>query len=94
MEQLMPGIVDASFEKHVPHIEHEGNKIKVQVGSIIHPMTTEHYIAFIFVQTEMGGQIQYLTVGDEPIAEFTFINDKPIAVYEYCNLHGLWKTEI
>ena len=25
---------------------------------------------------------------------FSFANDKPIAVYAYCNLHGLWKTEI
>jgi len=94
IQELVPGTIDASHEKHVPYVEYAENKMKVQIGSIIHPMTAEHHIAFIFVQTNYGGQIRYLTVGDQPIAEFTFTNEKPTAVYEYCNLHGLWKTDI
>jgi len=93
MEMLKPGTIDASHEKHVPHVESNDNTMKVQIGSTIHPMTAEHYILFIYVQTDKGGQMKYLAIDDEPTAEFTFTDEKPIAVYEYCNLHGLWKTE-
>jgi len=94
MERLMPGTMDASLEKHVPHVIRDGEVMKVEVGSVIHPMTTEHYIAFIYVQTDKGGQMRCLTLGDEPVANFTFKDENPIAVYEYCNLHGLWKTDV
>ena len=92
--ELVPNTVDASNEKHLPEVTVSGDTIKVQVGSVLHPMTEEHYIPFIYVETENGGQRKILKPGDEPVAEFSFVNDKPIAVYEYCNLHGLWKTEI
>jgi len=94
MKELIPGTVDASYEKHIPHVEISGDKMKVQIGAIIHPMTAEHYIAFIFVQTNKGGQIKYLSQGSDPVAEFNFADEKPVAVYEYCNLHGLWKAEV
>jgi superoxide reductase len=30
----------------------------------------------------------------KPEADFTVsINERPVAVYEYCNLHGLWVKE-
>ena len=31
---------------------------------------------------------------DKPEAVICTCNGKPKAVYEYCNLHGLWKTEL
>jgi len=94
MELLIPNTVDASNEKHLPEVSFSGDVMNVQVGSVEHPMTDEHYIQFIYVETEHGGQRKYLKPGDSPNAEFTFVKDKPIAVYEYCNLHGLWKTEV
>jgi len=94
MTELNPNTVDASEEKHLPEVTLKGENLKVQVGSVLHPMTDEHYITFIYVETEQGGQGKYLKPGDEPMAEFSFVNDKPIAVYEYCNLHGLWVVEI
>ena len=94
MTELIPNTVDASGEKHLPEVTASGNNIKVQVGSVLHPMVEEHYITFIYVETEHGGQRKVLKPGDAPIAEFSFIDDKPIAVYEYCNLHGLWVVEI
>ena len=94
MTELEPNTVDASGEKHLPEVTVSGDKIKVQVGSVEHPMTDEHYISFIYVETEHGGQRKSLNPGDQPIVEFSFVNDKPIAVFEYCNLHGLWKTDI
>ena len=94
MTELVPNTVDASGEKHLPEVTISGNSIEVQVGSVLHPMTDEHYIPFIYVETEHGGQRKGLKPGDEPKAKFSFADDKPLAVFEYCNLHGLWKVEI
>ena len=94
MTELIPNTVDASGEKHLPEVTASGDNIKVQVGSVPHPMVEEHYIHFIYVETERGGQRKCLKPGDQPSTEFSFVNDKPVAVYEYCNLHGLWKTQM
>ncbi|MBE6306326.1 MAG: desulfoferrodoxin [Bacteroidaceae bacterium] len=93
MHLLVPNTEDASNEKHVPVVTRiDDCTIKVEVGSVAHPMLPEHHIAFIYVQTEDGG----IRVGlkDKPEALICTCNSKPIAVYEYCNLHGLWKTEL
>ena len=94
MTELVPNTVDASGEKHLPEVTVSGDSMKVQVGSVPHPMTDDHLIQFIYVETERGGQRKGLKPGDEPNAEFIFVKDKPIAVFEYCNLHGLWKTDV
>ena len=73
-------------------IIYTGYHIKVEVGSVAHPMLPEHHICFIYVETEKGGIRVDLT--DKPEAVICVCTDKPIAVYEYCNLHGLWKTEL
>lgn len=92
MEELIPNTVDASNEKHVPVVTClDGGKIKVEVGSVAHPMTQEHHISFIYVETESGGIKVNLT--DKPEAIISVGDQKVTAVYEYCNLHGLWKTE-
>ena len=93
MVELIPNTVDASTEKHVPVVTRlDGCKIKVEVGSVAHPMLPEHHIAFIYVETENGGI--RVNLKDKPEAVICTCSDKPIAVYEYCNLHGLWKTEL
>ena len=93
MQELVPNTVDASGEKHVPVVTRlDGNMIKVEVGSVAHPMTDEHHIAFIYVETEDGGI--KVDLKDKPEAVIALGSSKPIAVYEYCNLHGLWKTEL
>ena len=93
MEELFPGIVDASLEKHVPVVTWIDDKtIKVEVGSVHHPMLPEHHIAFIYVETKNGGIRVDLT--DKPEAIIYLGDEKPVAVYEYCNLHGLWKTQL
>ena len=94
MTELVPNTVEASTEKHLPDVKVSGDTVSVQVGSVPHPMEAEHYIGFIYLQTEKGGQRKSLKAGDEPKAEFAVKDDKPVAVYAYCNLHGLWKTEI
>ena len=94
MAELVSNTVDASKEKHLPAVSVSGNSIGVQVGSVAHPMTDEHHIAFVYVETERGGQRKSLKVGEEPKLAFSVVDDKPVAVYAYCNLHGMWKTEI
>ena len=93
MTELIPGTVDASVEKHLPVVTWIDDKtIKVQVGSVAHPMSAEHHSAFIYVETENGGI--RVDLKDTPEAVVVLGDEKPVAVYEYCNLHGLWKTEL
>lgn len=94
MQQLTPNSVEASGEKHIPVVTVEGDKIKVSVGSAEHPMLAEHFIEWIYVQTEKGGQRKSLKAGGAPAAEFALAGDKAVAVYAYCNLHGLWVKEL
>jgi len=94
MTWLEPNTVEASVEKHTPVVTVSGDKVSVQVGSVIHPMEDAHFIGFVYVETENGGQRKSLKIGGEPKVEFVLSNDKPVAVYAYCNLHGLWKAEV
>ena len=93
MKELVPNTVDAATEKHVPTFVVEGNKVKVTVGSVEHPMADVHYIEWIALETAKGAQRKVLNPGDKPCAEFTLTDDDSVvAVYAYCNLHGLWKA--
>ena len=94
MKELVANTSDGAKEKHVHVVEIDGNKVTVNIGSIDHPMLPEHHIEFIYLETEKGGQRKSLEVGGAPRATFVLKDDKPLAVYEYCNLHGLWKAEI
>ena len=93
MRELVPGTTDGATEKHVPVYTLEGNTVKVKVGSIEHPMTDAHHIEWIAIETENGNQRKELKPGDRPEATFALVpRDKVKSVYEYCNIHGLWKT--
>ena len=95
MRELKANTTDAAQEKHVPEVSVEGNLVKVKVGSVEHPMTEEHFIEFIILETEKGLEVKKLTPEDKPEAVFAVAEgDKAVAVYEYCNLHGLWKVEL
>lgn len=94
MTELIPNTTDAANEKHVPVVTITGDVVIAEVGSVAHPMVPEHFIEWIYVETKNGGQMKRLTPEDKPKAEFTLNNDEVIAVYEYCNLHGLWKTDL
>lgn len=93
MQEVKANTTDGALEKHVPAVEVNGNTVNVTVGSVIHPMLEEHYIQWIALETENGYQLKYLNPKEEP--EATFLTDeKPLRVYEYCNLHGLWVKEL
>ena len=94
MDELVANTVDASQEKHVPVVTVDGDTVTVKVGAVPHPMLEEHYIMWVYLRTEKGGQRKCLKPGAEPAAVFKVIDDKPVAVYEYCNIHGLWKADV
>ncbi|MCM1173058.1 MAG: desulfoferrodoxin [Clostridium sp.] len=86
---------EGAGEKHLPVVKKDGNKITVNVGSILHPMTEEHSIDWIFLETKKGGQLVRLSPSCEPIAEFILTDgDEAVAAYAYCNLHGFWKSAL
>ena len=85
----------AAGEKHKPVVAVEGSTVTVTVGSVAHPMTDAHLIQWVALQTEQGVQRKELAAGAEPKLTFALTDgDKPLAAYAYCNLHGLWKTEL
>lgn len=93
MEEVVPNTVDAAKEKHLPVVTVEGNKVKVVVGEVEHPMTSEHSIEWIYIKTVEGAQRKVLEV--KPETEFVLTDsDKVLEVYAYCNLHGLWKVTL
>ena len=94
MTELVPGSVDASAEKHVPFVTVEGARVTVKVGEAAHPMTEPHHIGWIVLETAHGFQKKDLDPVGEPMAVFETANDAPVAVYAWCNLHGLWKKEL
>lgn len=95
MIELIPNTTDGMVEKHLPVIERVDDcTVRVKVGSEPHPMHKEHYISFVYVETEKGGQLRYLDLDKMPEAEICTCKDKITAVYCYCNLHGLWRATV
>lgn len=95
MREMIPGSSDGAAEKHVPVASRDGNCISVWVGEDPHPMMEAHYIQWILLETRQGVQRRNLNPGNEPRAEFLLTKgDEPVAVYAYCNLHGLWEKKL
>ena len=94
MTELVANTTDAATEKHVPMVTVEGNTVSATVGEVIHPMVENHFIQWIILVSEQGVQRKCLKPGDAPTVSFALTEgDKAVAVYEYCNLHGLWVKE-
>lgn len=92
MEKLVANTTDAAQEKHVPYVTRKDGKIYVQVGSVEHPMTEEHSIQWIALVSDAGVERVDLSPNEKPVAVFEDRAEN-VEVYEYCNLHGLWKVE-
>ncbi len=94
MRPIEPNTTDAAGEKHVPVIRTDEQTVTVTVGSTEHPMLDAHYIEWILLETKEGRQRKVLRPGARPAAQFSLLpGDEVVAAYEYCNLHGLWKSE-
>ena len=92
MQEITPGTTEASEEKHIPVYHMEGNTVHVTVGSVEHPMTEEHYIEWICLETEHVVQYAHLNSTDKPKAKFALCEGDDVrAVYAFCNQHNLWR---
>lgn len=95
MEELIPNTVEAATEKHLPVVSVNGKDVEIKVGEVEHPMLDNHYISAIFLKTNKGIYSLELNANNKPVAMFTLKRcEKPVCAYAYCNLHGLWKTEV
>ncbi|MDD4120207.1 MAG: desulfoferrodoxin family protein [Clostridia bacterium] len=95
MKELIPNGVEAKTDYHIPSVSIAGNLVNVKIGSLPHPMTEQHHISWVYLQTEKGGQRKILKPGQEPVLNFALTeDDSPEIAYAYCTLHGLWKSDI
>ncbi len=87
-------VADTGTEKHLPVVERTGGmNIVVKVGDVPHPMVDEHFIEWIEVVTKSYAERVFLAPGQEPTAEFA-LNEEPVSVRSYCNVHGLWEKKL
>ena len=87
--ELIPNSEDQALEKHVPEYEIGNNKIKVQVGSVVHPMIDTHYIMWIALVH--GTEVKMIKLKPNELPEATFDYYEDSIIYAFCNLHGLWE---
>ena len=93
MEEMIPNTTDGALEKHVPVVEINGRDVTVTVGSVAHPMLEEHWIQWVALETKEGAQRKELRPGQAPCVSFALSEgDEVVAAYEFCNLHGFWKS--
>ena len=94
MKELVANSTNAAQEKHVPQVHVNGNMVKVDVGSVKHPMEEAHMIGWVYIVTNQGAQRKFLKANTDPVIEFALCPDEQLEeVYAYCNLHGLWMTK-
>jgi superoxide reductase len=92
MQRQVENTVDASREKHLPVLLRGSGGLSAVVGSVPHPMEEQHHIEWIELLVEGRACRQHLHPGEQPRAEFAAAQ-APAVVREYCNLHGLWRSE-
>lgn len=94
MQELVPNTVEASGEKHIPAVTVHDDVVEVNVGSVDHPMVDVHWIEWVQLVTDRGSYRKWLNPGQTPNVKFHLDGENLLEVYAYCNLHGLWKTEL
>lgn len=97
MVEIIPQEMEEMLmEKHVPHVNINGQEVMVSVGEVLHPMVKEHYIEWIILETTNGAHIiRFNENSILPITKLTLEKDEEVlAAYEYCNIHGLWIKRI
>ena len=84
-----------SIEHHVPVVVKDENQVDIVISAAKHPMDKSHYVRWIILETTQGMYLKYLDKNKEPETRFFLDNGEEIVcVYEYCNLHNLWKSHM
>ena len=96
MEEIFPLEEETNIsEKHIPTYERKDNKLIVKVGSILHPMTSDHHISWVALTTNKGNQRKALDISSLPIVTFYLDEgEEPLRIYSYCNIHSLWVLDL
>ena len=95
MTRIEANTEDADNEKHIPVIHRYNTNVHILIGEKPHPMTEQHYISHIFLQTDKGLYMHNLGSDEATEAVFKINPDENIAAaYAWCNLHGLWKNDV
>ncbi len=95
MKPMVAGVTEASREKHIPVVTVEKGRVTVSVGSVTHPMSEEHSILWIYLETTKSAYRRTLSPSEEPTATFELSEgEEAKTAYAYCNLHGLWAKEL
>ena len=93
MQEITAGASEGAKEKHTPVYHIDGETVTVSVGEVAHPMTPEHYIDWVCIETADGFQFKKLTPDMSPKVSFSLTKDDKVkSVYGFCNLHSLWKA--
>jgi len=81
--------------EHIPVVNITGSKIKVSVADGSHPMTDDHYIQWVTMETRTGVQRKNLKPGDELIDILFLVppTDEIVSSHAYCNVHGLFRDK-
>lgn len=94
MEHMVPNQKSDALQTHQPVVSRQNNRLHVCVGKSEHPMNTEHGIRWIYLSTTRGGHRKCPYPDQPPICEFELIDENPLAVFAFCNLHGLYQTDL
>ena len=96
MVEIIPHSTEDSVgEKHIPVYKIKNGRVTVNVGSIPHPMTSDHYIEWVAIVTSKGNQRKCLKPGDAPEVTFLLEKDEILKeIYAYCNIHSLWINNV
>jgi len=78
MTELVPNTTDGAVEKHVPIVKINRNIVAVEIGAVPHPMTEAHYISWVYIQTEKGGQRKAFAPNDKPTVDFALTEDDKV----------------
>lgn len=79
-----------NIEKHIPFVVEKDNKIKIQIGEIIHPKEEKHYIQFVSIETKNKVFTKFIKPNEEPVFELDCKIENIDKILSYCNIHGLW----
>ncbi len=91
MARAKENTTDAAVEKHVPTMIKINDGWQVNIGSVDHPMSAEHFIEWVELIVEGTVYREFLKPGDNPTAFFP-CKAASASARAYCNLHGLWKA--
>ena len=81
-------------EKHIPVVEEKETEIVVKIGEVEHPMTEEHYIEWVEIETKKEILRKEFSPSEKLEITFKKSEEKILKVRAYCNLHGLWTKKL